>query len=108
MTTVNISRQSVNQPWGMKICGGRDFRVPLQIKKVDPNSPAAGHVNNGDAIKAIGGASADNLTHMQAHQLIKSAGNHLQLTVIPGHFKEVTGIKPKGPIKFSPWRNKQQ
>lgn len=24
----------MNQPWGMKICGGRDFRVPLQIKKV--------------------------------------------------------------------------
>ena len=32
--TVNIQRQSINQPWGMKICGGRDFRMQLQIKKV--------------------------------------------------------------------------
>ena len=50
--------------------------------EVDPNSPAAGYVNSGDGIKAIGGTSADNLTHMQAHQLIKSAGNHLQLTIL--------------------------
>ncbi|XP_052798014.1 PDZ and LIM domain protein 1-like [Mya arenaria] len=106
--TVNIQRQSVNQPWGMKICGGRDFRMQLQVKKVEPNTPAAGNVHNGDAIIAIGGTSADKLSHMQAHQLIKSAGNHLQLTVLPGHFEEIKGLKPKGPVKFSPWRNKQQ
>ncbi|KAH3894170.1 PDZ and LIM domain protein 4-like [Dreissena polymorpha] len=107
-TTVNMQRQSINQPWGMKICGGRDFRMQLQVKKVDANSPAAGFVNNGDAIIAIGGTSAESLTHMQAHQLIKSAGNHLQLTVLQGHFKDIQGLKPKGPVKFSPWRSKQQ
>ncbi|KAL4224629.1 hypothetical protein ACF0H5_015327 [Mactra antiquata] len=110
MTTVNITRQSMNQPWGLKIAGGRDFSVPLQIKKVDPSSPAAGYLSNGDAIKAIGGHSAEDLTHMQAHQLIKSAGNQLQLTVLKGMYEEpnLTSLKPKGPIKFSPWRNKQQ
>lgn len=108
-TTLNIMRDSLNVPWGIRIGGGLDFRQQLQIKKVDPNSPAA-HcgLNNGDAIVAIGGTSAQNLTHMQAHQLIKSAGSHLQLTVLKGHFKDITGIKPKGPVKFSPWRNKQQ
>lgn len=107
-TTVNIQRSSVNEPWGMKIAGGRDFRMQLQVKKVDANSPASGAIHNGDAIVAIGGTRADNLTHMQAHQLIKSAGNHLQLTVLQGHFKDIQGLKPKGPVKFSPWRNKQQ
>lgn len=33
-TTVNIMRNSVNEPWGMKIAGGRDFRMQLQVKKV--------------------------------------------------------------------------
>ena len=50
--------------------------------QVDPKSPASGSINNGDAIVAIGGTRADSLTHMQAHQLIKSAGNHLQMTVL--------------------------
>jgi len=33
-TVVNIQRNSVNEPWGMKIAGGRDFRMQLQVKKV--------------------------------------------------------------------------
>ena len=33
-TVVKIQRNSVNEPWGMKIAGGRDFRMQLQVKKV--------------------------------------------------------------------------
>jgi len=107
-TVVNLMRNSTNEPWGFRLSGGHDFHTQLQVKKVDASSPAANAIQNGDAILAIGGTSAQNLTHMQAHQLIRSAGTHIQLTVLKGHFKDIVGIKPKGPVKFSPWRNKQQ
>ena len=56
-----------------------DFHVYFQVEN---NTPASGHITHGDAIVAIGGTNAQNLTHMQAHQLIKSAGTHLSLTVL--------------------------
>ena len=56
--------------------------VIFDFLQVDSNSPASGQIHNGDAIIAIGGTNAQNLTHMQAHQLIKSAGTHLSLTVL--------------------------
>lgn len=104
-TMVSLTRSSPNEPWGFRISGGRDFRMQLQVKKVENNTPASGHINHGDAIVAIGGTNAQNLTHMQAHQLIKSAGTHLSLTVLKGHFGDITHVKPKGPVKFSPWRH---
>ena len=50
--------------------------------QVQPGTPSAGALHPGDTILGIGGTNARQLTHMQAHQLIKSAGNHLQLTLM--------------------------
>lgn len=33
MATVQIQK-SGGQPWGFRLAGGRDFNVPLQVKKV--------------------------------------------------------------------------
>lgn len=82
--------------------GGLDFGQQLTVKKVEPGTPSAGALTPGDTILGIGNTNARQLTHMQAHQLIKSAGNSLQLTLVRG--PDLSAIKPKGPVKFSPWR----
>ncbi|KAK3591916.1 hypothetical protein CHS0354_005135 [Potamilus streckersoni] len=104
-SVINIQRNHTQEPWGFRLSGGRDFRLQLQVKKVQPGTPAEGLLHAGDAILAIGGTNAQNLTHMQAHQLIRSAGNLLQLTVLKEHFGDLGNVKPKGPVKFSPWRH---
>ncbi|KAK7490801.1 hypothetical protein BaRGS_00018030 [Batillaria attramentaria] len=72
---------------------------------VEPGTPSAGALAPGDKILGIGNTNARQLTHMQAHQLIKSAGNSLQLTLIRGPSTDFSAIKPKGPVKFSPWKH---
>jgi C-terminal processing protease CtpA/Prc len=68
------------------------------VKKVMPNTPAQGQLNAGDAILAIGGYDATQLTHAQAAQIIRNSTNQLQMTLAKGHLKT---LKPSGPIKFS-------
>ena len=49
--------------------------------QVSPNSPAHRHIDAGDAIVQINGYETNDMTHMQAQQLIKNSGHSLQLTV---------------------------
>lgn len=97
--TIQIQRMHQDQPWGFRLQGGRDFRQELSVKKVTPGTPAHGRVEPGDAIVAIGGYDAQQMTHGQASELIKQSGMVLQLTVAKGMYRS---IKPKGPVKFSP------
>ncbi|KAI0211573.1 hypothetical protein LSAT2_003615 [Lamellibrachia satsuma] len=99
--TVQLSRQTPLQPWGFRLQGGRDFRVPLSVKKVTPNTPAQGKLTPGDAILAIETYDATGLTHMQASQLIQSSGVMLRMTLDKGH---CASLRPKGPVKFSAGR----
>ncbi|XP_076451070.1 PDZ and LIM domain protein 1-like [Babylonia areolata] len=106
-SVVQLSR-APGQPWGFRLQGGRDYGQQLSVKKVQPGTPSAGALCPGDAILGIGGTNAQQLTHMQAHQLIKSAGTHLQLTLVRGaQSTDFSAIKPKGPVKFSPWKHNQ-
>lgn len=101
---INLSRSHGDQSWGFRLAGGLDFGQQLSVKKVTPNTPAAGQLHAGDAILGIGGSNTSQLTHMQAHQLIKSAGNFLQLTLLKHALAEPRDIRPKGPLKFTPWK----
>lgn len=98
VTTVNLNRPSPHMSWGFRLQGGTDFRQELSVKKVEPNSPAHGQLNQGDAILSIGGYDARQMTHAQASQMIKNSTTSLQLTLQKGQFRS---IKPTGPIKFS-------
>ncbi|KAK7098303.1 PDZ and LIM domain protein 1-like [Littorina saxatilis] len=100
---VQLNR-SPGQPWGFRLQGGKDYGQALQVKKVQPGTPAAGSLLPGDTILSIGGTNARQLTHMQAHQLIKSAPTTLQLTLTRAQSTDFSNIKPKGPVKFSPWK----
>lgn len=108
MAVVQIQRSNVAEPWGFRLQGGRDFSMQLQVKKVLPGTPAEGRLHQGDAILTIGNHNAQQLSHMQAHQLIRNAGTTLSLTVAKGQYggmDRLDNIKPKGPVKFSPWRH---
>ncbi|XP_041366374.1 PDZ and LIM domain protein 4-like [Gigantopelta aegis] len=103
--TVMLQRRG-HEPWGFRLQGGRDFRMELSVKKIMPGSPAEGQLHQGDVIMSIGQHRAHDLTHMQAQQLIKNAGSSLQLGIQAGANADFANIKPKGPIKFSPWRQR--
>ena len=49
--------------------------------QVTRGSPADGALNAGDAILTIGNYDAKDLTHAQASEFIKRAGNTLQLSI---------------------------
>ncbi|ESO97567.1 hypothetical protein LOTGIDRAFT_228218 [Lottia gigantea] len=74
---------------------------------VQPQSPASHCLSAGDIILSIGNTNAQHLTHMQAHQLIKSAGNMLQLTLEKCGGGDIDRLRPKNPVKFSPWKHAQ-
>ena len=108
MASIQIQR-STGQAWGFRLAGGRDFNIPLQIKKIESGSPVAGVLTAGDSIIGIGNSDARDMTHMQALQMIRASGNVLQLTVVKGYggVDRLSTIKPKGPVKFSPWKAQQ-
>jgi len=87
------------ESWGFRLQGGRDFRQQLSVKKVSPGSPADGRIHAGDAIASINGYDASQLTHSQASQMIRNAGQVLQLSLDKGVYKS---FKPTGKVKFSP------
>jgi len=107
MSVVQLQR-APGESWGFRLQGGRDYGQALSVKKVQPGTPSAGALNAGDLILGIGQHQTENLTHMQAHQLIKSAQNVLQLTIMRGLSTDFSSIKPSGPVKFSPWKHQQQ
>ncbi|KAH9495008.1 LIM domain-binding protein 3 [Bulinus truncatus] len=106
-TIVQLHR-SPGTPWGFRLQGGRDFSSELSVKKIQPGSPADGQLRAGDRIIGIGNTSTQNMTHMQANHLIKSAGNAVQFTIVRGPSSDFSNIKPTGPVKFSPWKYNQQ
>jgi len=103
---INLSRSHLAESWGFRLAGGCDYGQQLSVKKVQPNSPAEiGHLDAGDAILGIAGNSTSQLTHGQATHLIKNSGNFLQLTLLKHALTAPNDIRPKGPLKFSPWSN---
>lgn len=70
-------------PWGFRLVGGTDFEFPLTVIKVNEDSLAekAGLVE-GDIIVRINETPTINLTHLDAHALLKRSGNNFMLGVL--------------------------
>ncbi|GFN81968.1 PDZ and LIM domain protein 5 [Plakobranchus ocellatus] len=81
METIWLQRSSPDVPWGFRLVGGREFGVPLSVQRVTPGSVAAVGLSCGDVILKVGNVMATNLEHNDAMELVKQAGNILQLTV---------------------------
>ena len=81
MIPIFLEKQDAAQAWGFRLQGGTDYRLNLSVKKVLPNTPAHNRLHPGDVIVAIQGVDATALSHLQGNELIKSAGNSLNLMV---------------------------
>lgn len=84
--SVTLQRDGPGTPWGFRLHGGKDIGSPLMIQRVFLGSPSEGELHRGDVILQVSNRDAGGLTHMEAHDTIKSAGNKLQLLVhrLPG------------------------
>merc|ERR1719189_32385 len=73
------------QPWGFRLQGGKDRGLPFQLLKV-PLDSIASHsgCKSGDYLVKINGENVFNLGHEEAKDLIRRAGNKLNLVVERG------------------------
>ncbi|XP_065178529.1 PDZ and LIM domain protein 7-like [Sycon ciliatum] len=72
-------------PWGLRLQGGKDFGAPLTIARVTPAGKAdKSGVKPNDILVSINGTSTLSIPHIDAQQLVKSAGKALKLELIRG------------------------
>lgn len=84
-------------PWGIRLQGGKDFGVPLNVARVTPGSKAAiKGILAGDSIVSINGVSTDSLSHMDAQNAIKQSGQRLGLLMRKGKGVSLGEIKQVG------------
>jgi len=84
-------------PWGIRLQGGKDFGVALNVARVTPGSKAANkRLMAGDQILVINGQETSNLKHTDAQNLIKNAGDRLQLKLKQGKGASLGDIKTVG------------
>ncbi|XP_028133333.2 uncharacterized protein LOC114328625 isoform X11 [Diabrotica virgifera virgifera] len=79
MTTREVALEG-GAPWGFRMHGGVDHNQPLRISRVNPGSKAAlKGIREGDLISSINGQGTKKLTNIEAHGLLRNAGNVLKL-----------------------------
>ncbi|XP_034950656.1 glutamic acid-rich protein-like [Chelonus insularis] len=71
-----------NTPWGFRLVGGSDFPQPLTVIKVVEGSLAeCMGLKVGDVVVRLNDNTVSSLTHGQAHEALKLAGNNFTLGV---------------------------
>ncbi|XP_046818194.1 uncharacterized protein LOC124423898 isoform X1 [Vespa crabro] len=71
-----------NTPWGFRLAGGSDFPQPLTVIKVNEGSLAeCMGIKVGDVVVRLNDQPISSLTHGQAHEALKLAGNNFVLGV---------------------------
>ncbi|XP_049297338.1 LIM domain-binding protein 3 isoform X4 [Anopheles funestus] len=78
---VTLRRASPQVPWGIRLVGGTDLNAPLIITRVQVNTPAQPELLRGDVITKIDQYDARDLTHIDAQNLFRNAGNQIKVTV---------------------------
>ncbi|CAF1242336.1 unnamed protein product [Adineta ricciae] len=99
---VLLERSNLDQSWGFRLQGGADFRLPLSIKKILPNSIAHNKLYPGDGLLFIDGQDATSMKHDDAQALMRNS-LRLQLILRRG---QLNTIRPcKSSVKFAPGPN---
>ncbi|XP_060682386.1 synaptopodin-2-like isoform X2 [Hemiscyllium ocellatum] len=69
-------------PWGFRLQGGKEHKLPLQISKVRKKSKACrAGLCEGDEMISINGKPCSELTHSEAMQLIDGTSENLQILI---------------------------
>lgn len=79
---IEIVRDSIQTPWGIRLAGGADHNAQLTLSRVTPLSAADGQLRVGDIITHINGYSTESMPHAQASHLIATSGSHLRLGIV--------------------------
>lgn len=82
--SVEIHRDGLYSPWGFRLKGGIDVDggIPLEIVKVFVGSASEGLLMPGDRVVGINHQDASKLTHLEAQNLMKSAGTTAKVDVV--------------------------
>lgn len=81
-------------PWGLRVQGGIDFGVPLNISFIFPCSNALDKdINIGDAIIEVNETRVDELKHSEACHLIKTSGEIIFLRLAHGDGRPIGGMR---------------
>ncbi|XP_039433310.1 PDZ and LIM domain protein 7 isoform X1 [Culex pipiens pallens] len=78
---VTLVRNSPQIPWGIRVVGGTDLNAPLIVTRVQVNTPAQKELLRGDIITKIDQYDARDLTHHDAQNLFRDAGNEIKVTI---------------------------
>ncbi|XP_044008254.1 probable serine/threonine-protein kinase DDB_G0286465 [Aphidius gifuensis] len=71
-----------NTPWGFRLAGGSDFPQPLTVIKIIEGSLAeCMGLKPGDVVVRLNDVAVSGMTHGQAHEALKIAGNNFSLSV---------------------------
>ncbi|XP_023238614.1 LIM domain-binding protein 3-like isoform X2 [Centruroides sculpturatus] len=97
VVSVSLRRDGPGTAWGFRLQGGRDVGCPLTIQRVFLGSPSEGEIQRGDVLLQINNKDAGKLSHMEAHDIIKHAGNNLNLVVHRSGIASSPGITPTTP-----------
>ncbi|XP_047486848.1 PDZ and LIM domain protein 3-like [Penaeus chinensis] len=81
LLNILLQRSDESIPWGFRLQGGADYKKPLTVQRVTPGTLASQHLAPGDTILMIEGHDARTLCHFDACDLVKAAGNKVELTV---------------------------
>ncbi|XP_062380096.1 PDZ and LIM domain protein 7 isoform X2 [Sardina pilchardus] len=69
-------------PWGFRLQGGKDFNMPLTVSRLTPGGKAAqAGVGVGDLVVSIADSNAEEMTHVEAQNMIRAATDSLTLTL---------------------------
>ncbi|UJR31271.1 hypothetical protein I4U23_018771 [Adineta vaga] len=94
-----LERSSLNQNWGFRLQGGADFRLPLSIKKILPNSIAHNKLYPGDGLIFLDGQDVSTMKHDDAQAIMRNS-LRLQLILRRGQLNMIRSSKP--PVQFAP------
>jgi len=81
VTTVRLSRDTASVPWGFRLHGGQETQTPLTIQRVFGGSVSDGQLQRGDVVIGIEGCDTTSIYHSQAEEIIRRAGNQLNIIV---------------------------
>ncbi|CAF0734558.1 unnamed protein product [Adineta steineri] len=99
---VLIERSNLDQKWGFRLQGGADFRLPLSIKKIIPNTPSHNKLYPGDGLMFIDGQDVSTMKHEDAQYIMR---NSLRLQLILRRGLLNTVRPSKASVKFAPGPN---
>ncbi|XP_063045509.1 PDZ and LIM domain protein 7 isoform X2 [Engraulis encrasicolus] len=72
-------------PWGFRLQGGKDFNMPLTVSRLTPGGKAAqAGVGVGDMVMSIADSNAEEMTHVEAQNMIRAATDSLTLSLHRG------------------------